>query len=248
MSTRKVYDRVPMGFAWEDPASRARRKAMRNKERVAAAKTGRALVAAAARAAPNVAVRGLQLGMGELKSVDTAIAAAAVNTAGGLALVNGMARGDDINQRNGREVVMKSIEFKFTVQSTAATGTDQVHRVVIVYDRQANATALTWTDVYGAGYDILSPRNLENRKRFKVLMDRTYSLSSAVATSVGGVVMRSDSFYRKLNHPVTFNSGNAGTIADITTGSLYVLYVGTNVAGVTAGSINGRCRIRYEDK
>lgn len=250
MSVRKVYDRVPMGFSWEDPASRTKRRIARNKERVAAAKAGRAVVAAAARMAPaaNVAVRGLQLGMGELKAVDTALGATAIDSASGVLLINGIGRGDDINQRNGREIVMKSVEVNFTLQVTPATGTAQVHRVVIVYDRQTNGTALTAADVYGAGPTILSVRNLENRKRFKVLMDRTYNLGAAVVQTVGAHNFIRDSFYRKLNHPVTFNSGNAGTVADITTGSMYVVYIGSNAAGPTAGSIVVQARIRYEDK
>jgi len=54
-------------------------------------------------------------------------------------------------------------------------------------------------------------------------------------------------FYRRLAHPVTFNSGDAGTVADITTGSLYLIYIGSIAAGATAGSIVGHCRIRYSD-
>ncbi|AUM61657.1 capsid [uncultured virus] len=250
MSVRKVYDRVPMGFAWEDPMVRTKRRIARNKERVAAAKAGRAVVAAAARMAPaaNVAVRGLQLGMGELKAVDTALAATAIDAASGVQLINGIGRGDDINQRNGREIVMKSIEVKFTLQVTPGTGTAQVHRVVLVYDRQTNGTALTWADVYGAGPTILSVRNLENRKRFKVLMDRTFNMGAAVVQTVGGHNFITDSFYRKMNHPVTFNAGNAGTVADITTGSLYLMFIGSNAAGATAGSIVAQARVRYEDK
>ena len=54
-------------------------------------------------------------------------------------------------------------------------------------------------------------------------------------------------WYRRLNHPVTFNAGDAGTVADITTGSLYFLVVGSEAAGATAGTVSGRVRVRFDD-
>lgn len=199
-------------------------------------RAARAAVVALARAPRN-------LSDGELKAVDVSIAASPCDTTGGVTLLNGLARGDDINQRNGREVLLKSIEIRLRNLVTAGTGTEQTHRVCIVYDRQSNGAAPTIADILSAP-NVLYPRNLENRRRFKILYDRAFTLNAT--GEPGGE--RFHKFYRRLAHPVTFNTGNAGTIADITMGSLYLITMGTNAPGATAGICTGRCRVRYEDK
>ena len=202
------------------------------------------LARAAARASKREALRNAPVYAppGELKAVDTTINSA-IDSTGYVHLLNGIARGDDINERNGRQVLMKSVQISWLSFATAATGVDQVHRVVLVYDRQANATALTWNDVFGSS-SIHYPRNLENRKRFKILMDQSYVINAAGEPGTGRV----EKFYRKLAHPVTFNAGDAGTIADITTGSLYLMWTSSVGAGATAGTIQGRARVRYSDQ
>jgi len=211
--------------------------------KTAASSASRAVAVAAARGM-NQAVRGLQIARGEFKSVDVNLNGACDTTAGGrMVLLNGMARGDDISGRNGREVVMKSIEAKFNLYVTAGTGVDQTHRVVIFYDRQANGAAPVMLDVLSAA-TAYAPRNLENRRRFKIIYDRTVPLNAS-AEAGSHKVLR---FYRRLNHPTTFNAGNAGTVADITTGSFYMLFYGNIAAGATAGAATGACRMRYEDK
>lgn len=206
--------------------------------RDAAAAAARAVVVAGA---PNYAQRGLVLSAGEFKSVDVTDVADAV-IASSVTLLNGIARGDEINQRIGREITMRSIQFQYTARVTPTTGVDQEQRVLLVYDRQTNASALTAAQVLNA-VNTLSPRNLENRKRFKILYDRTFTLNAS--GEAGSFVTRR--FYRRLRHPVTFNSGAAGTVADIVTGSVYLVAIGSQVAGPTAGFVSFSSRIRYSD-
>jgi len=210
------------------------------------ARAARDAVAAVARRAPlvlgpNVAQRGLVLGQGEFKSVDVS-GDLTCDTSAQARLLNGIARGDEINERVGREVTLRSIQFNFTPHVTVGTGVDQQQRVLLVYDRQTNATALTAAQVL-LTVDTVAPRNLENRKRFKILFDRTYALNAS--GEPGAQVTRR--FYRKLRHPVSFNAGDAGTVADIVTGSLYIIVIGTNVPGVGAGAVFYAARIRYTD-
>lgn len=181
---------------------------------------------------------------GEFKSVDVS-ANLAADTTSAVQLLNGIARGDEINERTGREVMMRSIQLNVLFKSTIATGVDQQQRLLIVYDRQTNATACTMAQVVSA-VSLLSPRNLENRRRFKILFDELVVISQTVAAEEGNQKIKR--FYRRLRHPVTFNSGDAGTVADITTGSLYAIAYGSEAAGVTAGTITINSRIRYQDK
>jgi len=190
---------------------------------------------------PNIAQRGLVLNQGEFKCVDV-LCGGAVDTTTAVDLVNGIARGDELDQRIGRELTMRSVQIDMVTKATAGTGIAQQHRILLVYDRQTNATALTAVQVL-TGATVYSPRNLENRRRFKILMDKKFQLNASGESGSE----RMFKFYRRLAHPVTFNSGDAGTVADITTGSLYLIYIGSIAAGATAGSIVGHCRIRYSD-
>ena len=178
----------------------------------------------------------------EFKAVDTSVNIAC-DTTGAVALLNGIARGDDINERVGRRVVLRSIEMRVQSVVTATTGVDQNHRVLIVYDRQTNATALTVADVLTA-VDINSPRNLTNRSRFKIIYDSLHHLNASGESGAHKVL----DWYKPLWLPVTFNSGDAGTVADIQTGSLYLVVVGNRSAGADAGAVGGRFRVRYTDE
>lgn len=189
----------------------------------------------------NRATRGLILSPGEFKSVDTAVVGA-VDSTGSVTLINGIARGDDINERDGREVTMKSIQCTVQLYVTDTTGLDQSQRILVVYDKQTNAAAPAVTDILTAA-TVFSPRNLENRKRFTVLMDRCYTLNASAESGSS----RLFKWYRRLRHPITFNSGNAGTVADIVTGGLYVVLIGNRAAGATAGAIDSYFRVRYLD-
>jgi len=225
--------------------SRGARKA-RSVIQWAEQKVARDAVASAARAvvvggAPNYAQRGLVLSQGEFKAVDV-LTNIAVNIASSVTLLNGMTSGSGINQHVGREVTLRSIQFNYTTMVNAATGVDQLHRILLVYDRQTNASALTAAQVLAA-VDPHSPRNLENRKRFKILYDRTHALNAS--GEPGSFATRR--FYRRLRHPVTFNAGVAGTVADIVTGSLYLVAIGSEAAGAPAGFVTFSSRIRYTD-
>lgn len=158
-------------------------------------------------------------------------------------MLNGIARGDEISERNGREVTMRSVELKVQSYVTAGTGIDQVQRHLLVYDRQTNGTALTIAQVLNS-VSTVAMKSLENRRRFKIMMDRTVVLNASAEPGS----MNYYKYYRKLCHPVTFNSGDAGTVADITTGSLYFITLGSSAPGATAGSTICQGRVRYQDK
>ena len=116
--------------------------------------------AMAKRRGANMATRGLQLSKGEFKAIDTNVSFD-VNTTGTVTLLNGCARGDEISERTGRETLIKSIEMKWVATSTDTTGTAQVGRLLVVYDKQPNAAALTIANVLsvtGSGLVVMSPR------------------------------------------------------------------------------------------
>lgn len=177
----------------------------------------------------------------EFKSIETD-AFFAMNNGAGVLLLNGCTRGTDIGNRVGREIMMKSIQMRFVVYADSA-GINQTWHLAVVYDKQPNGVALAYTDVFRTGSGTAALRNLENRKRFRILKD-WYECLSPVASDDS---MKVYQWYAKCHLPVQFNSGDAGTIADIQTGSLYLVYMGSADAGTADCQMGGQVRVRFTD-
>lgn len=177
----------------------------------------------------------------EFKYVDTAVNVA-TNTGNAVLLLNAVAEGTGPSDRVGRQYRTVSIQCKLRNYVTAGTGTDQVHRIVIVYDRQPNGAAIIADTVYGAAPTPQSMKDMNQRQRFLILLDKVIQLN---ATGEPG----SDTtweFYRRVSLGTTCNAA-AAPIANISTGSIYMIFMGSNVAGATAGTTYGNVRIRFVD-
>ena len=66
-------------------------------------------------------------------------------------------------------------------------------------------------------------------------------MSANANGSIGG------SIYKKINLETMFNGGTAGTIGDITSGSVYLFVAQTANIGTANASFNWRSRIRFQD-
>lgn len=135
------------------------------------------------------------------------------------------------------------MQYNLTAAVTAGTGVDQIQRVLVVIDGQPNGVAPGVTDVLSSASPNALP-NISYRKRFKILMDKTFFLNAsgeAGSTRVftGRVPVNSITYY---------NAGSAGTVADIATNSLYLITVGSQAAGATAGSLTGTVYTRFYDE
>lgn len=172
----------------------------------------------------------------------------AMSTTTTVTLLNGLTKGENYNSRHGREISLGSYEFNLQSAPTDTTGTEQNHRFFIVYDRYPQGVAPTFTDVFAFGH---TSTNLDedNRWRFRILYDSgTHTLSSRVAAGGGR-----DTGYLKTHKRIIglkglitrYNNGNAGTIADIDFGALFLMTVGSHAAGATAGTLYGTSRLRF---
>jgi len=179
----------------------------------------------------------------EVKYIDTADAYA-VNTTGTLTLINGLTLGNTSTTRIGQKVTLKSLEVKYRLAVTATTGLDQTHRLLFVLDRQCNGAALTLAEIL-VPTNTEGLRNLANPRRFKFIIDQRYDLSAA--TESGSTKTGKIFFQFKKPLVIEYNAGNAGTIADISSGSIYMVLLGSNVAGNTAGTAAVVTRLRYTD-
>lgn len=162
-------------------------------------------------------------------------------------LLNGCVPGSGATDRVGRKIIIKSLLFRYSIQVAAQTGGGGRFRILVVYDKQTNATAPAITDILLAD-DWLSPNNLSNRDRFVTLCDEYTDPSTGTATTVGdfndpcGMLK-----FKRLNLETMFNSGNAGTVADITTGSIYVFFSQPGTMTYTSATLNFRSRVRFLD-
>lgn len=178
----------------------------------------------------------------ELKNKDTFLSAlfSASTVTGQLVLLNGLVTGSAATERIGRKVFMKTLFIRFVgSRTTAPLVGDSPVRMVIVYDKQSNAVAPLATDIL-QNDRISGLTNLSNAERFRIVMDKEFSLGTTNNTAVAWKK------YIKLNLPMTFNTGAAGTIADIQTGSMYVLSY-QNGQFSNLPQIGCEFRIRYND-
>lgn len=162
-------------------------------------------------------------------------------------LLNGSIPGSGATNRIGRKIFMRSCLIRFAC-AAAATSTSGIVRCMLVYDSQVNGTAFTDTDLL-VPFDgtpnpfITSKNNLDNRDRFKVLMDKQFYLSGG--TAVTDTNVRILMKYKRLEHPVIYNAGTAGTVADINTGGLFFCSMCTN--GTAAPISRLDARVRFSD-
>lgn len=200
----------------------------------------------AARAVAAAAPSSLSFAKTELKYVDKAVDLVSLNSTGDLVLVNGIAAGSGASEHVGREVTMRSVQINLRAQATAATGVAQIVRFLLVYDRQPNGAAPAITDIL-TSTTVTAPRNLDNRKRFKILWDEVCPLADRITATESGVQHVYLRFYRRLRHPIEFNATTSATVTAITTGSMYFVGIGTEASGNTDADCVGTCRIRYAD-
>lgn len=172
----------------------------------------------------------------ELKAFDVAQTVQTFNTAGTFQLLNCPVNGPEIYQRVGRKIYMKSVHIRGFIYFSATTIQD-LCRIIVFYDAQPNAAAANLAALLqdsnaGAATTGLSEINLANRARFKILRDfqlqtPSCSFAAGVITNVAAQDQKPqslsiDMFIKLKGLETEFNGTNGGTIADITSGSLYV--------------------------
>jgi len=184
---------------------------------------------------------------GEMKFVDTIVntnVTHSVSTFGNGTLLNGLAVGSTASQRIGRKVTLKSllIRYSFAVQNATTWATPL--RILVVYDKQANATAPAITDILLTD-NFNSQNNLSNRDRFVTLVDQITDNIGGGDNAANYVI--ADTLFKRINLETMFNDGNAGTIGDITSGSIYMFVAGTNRLNGADLLQDTKVRVRYTD-
>lgn len=184
----------------------------------------------------------------ELNFVDTAISVPNVSTTASISLLNGLAQGTTASTRIGRRIQMKSVEARMYAYPDTTT-LACVTRFAIVLDKQANAAAPAFTDIYDSGTSV-ALRNISNKARFWVLWDSgLIPIIGNTTTAAQGTEAsyKAVEFYKRINIPVQYNAGTAGTVGDIQTNALYFVAIGDTVSGTADARVFGNIRVRYDD-
>ena len=177
----------------------------------------------------------------EFKLKDTALTST-VNNSGTLVLLNGLQKGDGVSNREGVSIRNKSLLLNgyCTIDNAATFG--MIRRIIFI-NRQPTGIAPSIANVLDNSITsyVNAPRNLNNRSDIVILKDDKIMLSNS-----GNKIAKFPDTYMKLNMHTIYNTGSdLGTVADIQTGALYVLYVSDSSSNNP--NINALHRVRYID-
>lgn len=213
--------------------------------------------------------------IGEVKGMDTDLTIAGpvlatTGTNGDCFVLNLVPPGVGSWNRVGRKIYCKSLRLKgcLLYQYNAATTTSNLAssycRMVVVWDKQPSGGAIPSFDtVFGvtnqAGTEsttILSPLKYDNMDRFKVLKDCVINFDVEATPPTGGstnIISQRKTFdeYLKVKGECVYSGQSATqTIADISTGALYVYFrAPLAIASTSAVSVEAQswARLRYTD-
>lgn len=152
-------------------------------------------------------------------------------------LLNGIAQGDTSITRDGDSVKIVSLLINFNFVMNASASASRI-RIIILRDKQSNAAAPAGSVILESDTNILSPRNIDYGKRFKVYKDFMVVVNTDFPEKAMKIVLSKLKFHTK------YIDGGA-TIASIATNSLYLLAMSDE--GTNTPSINYYSRIRYID-
>ncbi len=160
-------------------------------------------------------------------------------------------QGDGPSTRDGRKIVLTSMQWQGTVNIVATSvpgeASDTV-RMLVLKDKQTNGALPSVTDILvNANWEAF--KNLVNKNRFVTLIDKYVSIASMGAFGDGttNIALPNEKhfkLFRKLNVPIEYDeSATTGVIATITTNNIVMLLISR---AANAG-IESCIRFRYSD-
>lgn len=198
------------------------------------------------------------------KGVDATIADNAVlsttNTNDNILVLNLIQIGSASYNRIGRTTHLKSVRLtgsvRYTETNTPADISGNIFRMALVWDQQPGDTIPTFDTIFGitdqAGTEtssVLAPPRYDNMARFRVLMDRKYDLNvNASATTSVEKLLHFDEYVKLRGLESNYKSTtDPATIANISTGALYLIYRKTAIGNTVQVPGVSVMRLRYTD-
>lgn len=164
-------------------------------------------------------------------------------------LLNIIGQGAASNQRVGKRVALKSLQIRGAVFSSGGTVYEDA-AVVVVYDKMPCGTMPVKTDIFTTG-DTYGFINDQNSDRFVILKRFDYNLTGNVSGNIDGAnsnsIVSCDFYLPLKGLPTVYKALGTGAIGDISTGALYLMFVGKNPAASGSSSATVSCRVRFYD-
>ncbi len=185
----------------------------------------------------------------EWKFLDTEFTAVPTNAVPQVVRLSAIPQGDDVSERSGDSILPKALDINYRVAMNSAdfhTGA----RIIVFRDMENDGTAPVAGDVIAVASNINTFMNLDNRKRFRILHNKLFSLN------INGRLGFSRQLHFDFNKPLRNANthrhvyhirydGTSASDADGDNGQLYMLML-------TSESVNGptfdvAVRLRYID-
>lgn len=159
--------------------------------------------------------------------------------------------------RIGRKAVIKSIGWRGRLTLSAFAGSTvqlpNVVRMMLVHDTQCNGAAPAVTGSGGvlvqANYQAFN--ELVNKGRYRVLMDKTYSINARAAAGDGAVndsgsTMQTFSFYKKCDIPIEYSgTADPAAITEVRTNNIFgIMITSASTANI---ALDSKFRFRFLD-
>ncbi len=191
----------------------------------------------------------------ETKFKDTAVDDAAIATTGTVQLgVITIAEGTDDDQRVGRRIVLKKLQWRYTltiIQTIDGNNTSDVVRMMVLLDKQCNgaipivsgASGILTADTFD------SFMQLANSGRFEVLMNRYHNMNNTAGVGDGttneyGENSKFFQWHKEVSIPVEYDiSVTTGAIESIRSNNIVVI---TWSEGANCKMVS-LFRVRYSD-
>lgn len=190
-----------------------------------------------------------QLNKQELKAADVVFSALTVDSTMELpaSTLNNVTQGDTVSSREGNSIMVKSIEwnFDFSQQPAAATTAASIVHFWLIQDRQPNGAAPGVTTIFTSDNAAQATAIVGQQYRFKVLKKDVLVFNAAAGVSGAfNQCCQNLQGYYKFKKPVQVRfSGNAGTVADVTTNNFFIV-MGSTYSDDTV-VYTGWTRIRF---
>lgn len=155
--------------------------------------------------------------------------------------------GNTYEDRHGDATTIKSIRLRFTIKggTTAVTNSYvQWVRCLLFWDNQPNG-AVPAGNLPLVSLTVNSLTDPQYSYRFKILHDERFLITSSALGATNDNSDECSDFYKAKLNLVSNYSGNAGTIADLTTGALYLYVIGDTAAVTNENPVvtyYSRCR------
>lgn len=148
---------------------------------------------------------------------------------GSVQLINTIAQGDDVNNRQGNSVLCKYLRF---IMNGAMNGsaTNTIIRIIIFCDTANQGVTPSVTD-YLTGANTTSFKNVDNHKRFVTLRDKTYHMS------INGVREIADYIYCKTNFHLRYSGAGSTSVLQ---NALYLLIISNEATNTPVVTIQSR--------